>query len=123
MCERGLRGNPQGEEGDRWQAAQVRPPPDRRPVGAQRHDQAAGVSARWSLDFVPDSFGASRKFRILAVIYDCRREHLCLIADTSISGARVVRELNALVRIYGTPACIVSDSAEFLAKNVKRSGR
>jgi hypothetical protein len=39
-----------------------------------------------------------------------RRENLCLTADTSISGARVARELDALVRIYGKPACIVSDN-------------
>ena len=42
---------------------------------------AASVNARWSLDFVSDSFGASRKFRILAVIDDCTRECLCLVAD------------------------------------------
>jgi len=65
---------------------------------------------RWSLDFVADTFGASRKFRILAVIDDCCRENLCLVADTSISGARVARELDAPVRIYGKPACIVSDN-------------
>ena len=65
---------------------------------------------RWSLDFVSDTFGASRKFRMLAVNDDCCRENLCLMADTSISGARVARELDALVRIYGKPACIVSDN-------------
>ena len=70
--------------------------------------QAAHPHARWSLDFLADSFGASCKFRILAVIDDCCRENLCLIADTSISGARVARELDALVRIYAKPACIVS---------------
>ncbi len=72
--------------------------------------EAAHPNARWSLDFLADSFGASRKFRILAVIDDCCRENLCLTADTSISGARVARELDALVRIYGKPACIVSDN-------------
>ena len=65
---------------------------------------------RWSLDFVADRFGASRKFRILAVIDDCCRENLCLVADTSLSGARVARELDALVRVYGKPDCIVSDN-------------
>lgn len=49
--------------------------------------EAAHPNARWSLDFLADSFGASRKFRILAVIDDCCRENLCLTADTSISGA------------------------------------
>jgi putative transposase len=65
---------------------------------------------RWSLDFVSDIFGASRKFRMLAVNDDCCRENLCLMADTSISGARVARELDALVRVYGKPACILSDN-------------
>lgn len=74
---------------------------------------------RWSLDFVADTFGASRKFRILAVIDDCCRENLCLIADTSISGARVVRELDALVRIYGKPTCIVSNNGtEFTSRAI-----
>jgi len=56
---------------------------------------------RWSLDFLSDTFGACRKFRILAVNDDCCRENLALIADTSIPGARVARGLDALVRIYG----------------------
>jgi len=71
---------------------------------------AADVNARWSLDFVSDSFGASRKFRTLAVIDDCTRECMCLVADTSLSGARVARELSALIRVYGKPGCIASDN-------------
>ncbi len=83
--------------------------------------QAVRPNARWSLDFLSDSFGASRKFRILAVIDDCSRENLGLIADTSISGARVARELDALVRIYGKPACIVSDNGtEFTSRAILR---
>ncbi|WP_347141050.1 IS3 family transposase [Paracoccus sp. SSK6] len=74
---------------------------------------------RWSLDFLSDTFGACRRFRILAVNDDCCRENLGLIADTSISGARVARELDALVRIYGKPACIVSDNGtEFTSKAI-----
>ena len=42
--------------------------------------------------------------------YDCTRENLGLIADTSLSGARVARELTAMIRIYGKPDCIVSDN-------------
>ncbi len=67
-------------------------------------------SDQWrSIGSISDTFGASRKFRILAVNDDCARENLCLIADTSISGARVARELTALIRIYGKPDCIVSE--------------
>lgn len=75
--------------------------------------------AAGSLDFVSDSFGASRKFRILAVIDDCTRECLCLVADTSLSGARVARELSALIRVYGKPGGIVSDNGtEFTSRAI-----
>ena len=80
---------------------------------------ATRPNQRWSLDFLSDTFGACRKFRILAVNDDCCRENLALIADTSISGARVARELDALVRIYGKPACLVSDNGtEFTSKAI-----
>ena len=76
-------------------------------------------NASWSLDFVSDSFGASRKFRMLAVIDDYMRECLCLVADTSLSGARVVRELSALIRLYGKPGCIVRDNGtEFTSQAI-----
>ena len=52
-------------------------------------------SERWSLDFVSDIFGLSCKFRLLAVNHDCYRGNLCLMADTSISGAWVARDLDA----------------------------
>ncbi|MEO1308035.1 MAG: IS3 family transposase [Pseudomonadota bacterium] len=81
--------------------------------------QALRPGERWSLDFLSDTFGASRRFRILAVNDDCCRENLCLMADTSISGARVARELDALVRIYGRPASIVSDNGtEFTSRSI-----
>jgi putative transposase len=74
---------------------------------------------RWWLDLLSDTFGDCRKFRILAVNDDCCRENLCLIADTSISGARVARELDALVRVYGKPTCIASDNGtEFTSKAI-----
>ena len=76
-------------------------------------------SQRWSLDFLSDTYGACRKFRILAVNDDCCRENLALIADTSISGAKVTPALDALVRTYGKPACIVSDNGtEFTSKAI-----
>lgn len=78
---------------------------------------ASCANARWSLDFVSDSFGAGRKFRILAVIDDCTRECLCLVADTSLSGTRVARELSALIRLYGKPGCIANDNGtEFTSR-------
>jgi putative transposase len=41
------------------------------------------------------------------------------MADTSISGASAARELDALVRIYGKPTCIVSDNGtEFTSRAI-----
>lgn len=56
----------------------------------------SGPSKRWSLDFVADTFGVSRRFRILAVIDDYTRECLALAANTSLSCGRVARELDAV---------------------------
>ena len=61
----------------------------------------AAPGERWSLDFLSDVFGSGRRFRILAAIDDHTRECLALVADTSISGARVGRELDAVMRVHG----------------------
>lgn len=61
----------------------------------------AKANARWSLDFVHDQFACGRRFRILNVVDDVTRECLAAIADTSISGHRVARELTTLVERRG----------------------
>lgn len=73
-----------------------------------------GPNQRWSLDFLSDVFGAGRRFRILAVIDDFSRECLALIADTSLSGTRVARELETLIARHGKPQTIVSDNGSEL---------
>jgi putative transposase len=74
----------------------------------------AGPNERWSLDFVSDVFGAGRRFRILGVIDDFSRECLGLIADTSLPGVRVARELDAIIARTGKPQTIVSDNGSEL---------
>lgn len=69
-----------------------------------------GPNQRWSLDFVSDALDWGRRFRVLAVVDDFTREALALVVDTSISGARVARELDALLAVRGRPAMIVSDN-------------
>jgi putative transposase len=69
-----------------------------------------GPNQRWSLDFAADAFTDSRRFRILAVVDDFTRECLCLVADTSLSGARVARELDAVIARRGPPLMCVSDN-------------
>ena len=65
---------------------------------------------RWSLDFVSDALTDGRRFRVLAVVDDYSRECLALVADTSLSGHRVARELDAVVARRGRPAMVVSDN-------------
>ena len=69
-----------------------------------------GCNQRWSLDFVSDAFACGRRFRILAVVDDFTRECLALIADTSISGLRVARELDWAIAERSRPAMVVSDN-------------
>jgi putative transposase len=65
---------------------------------------------RWSIDFVSDSFTDGRRFRMLVIVDDCTRECLALVADTSLSGARVARELDAVIARRGRPKTCVSDN-------------
>ncbi len=70
----------------------------------------SGPNQRWSLDFVSDAFTDGRRFRILCVVDDFSRECLRLVGDTSLSGARVARELDAIIAKRGRPRTIVSDN-------------
>lgn len=72
---------------------------------------------RWSLDFVSDQLTDGRRFRILTVVDDCTRECLALIADTSLSGARVARELATVFDARGKPQTIVSDNGTEFTSN------
>ena len=69
-----------------------------------------GPNQRWSLDFLSDATIDGRRFRILAIVDDFTRECLVLIADTSLPGLRVARELDTLIAIRGRPLMIVSDN-------------
>jgi len=69
-----------------------------------------GPNQRWSLDFVSDAFACGRRFRILCVVDDFTRECLALVADTSLSGARVARELDGVLAARGKPLTVVSDN-------------
>jgi signal transduction histidine kinase/transposase InsO family protein/ActR/RegA family two-component response regulator len=74
-----------------------------------------GPNQRWSLDFVSDALADGRRFRILAVVDDFTRECLALVADTSLSGLRVAREMDAILDRRGRPAVCVSDNGTELA--------
>ena len=72
---------------------------------------------RWSLDFVADQLVSGRRFRILAIYDDCTRECLATVADVSLSGHRVARELDLLIAVRGKPKSIISDNGTELTSN------
>ncbi|EBA09835.1 Transposase and inactivated derivative [Sagittula stellata E-37] len=57
---------------------------------------------------VATSLPDGRRFRVLVVVDDYGRERLALVADTSLSGLRAVRELDGLIMQRGRPAMVVS---------------
>jgi transposase InsO family protein len=77
----------------------------------------ARPNARWSVDFVHDQLSNGRRFRILNVIDDVTKECLAAIADTSISGRRVARELDAIIARRGKPDLIISDQGTEFTSN------
>ena len=79
------------------------------------------ANQRWSLDFVSDAFTDGRRFRVLTVVDDHTRECLALVADTSLGGRRVVRELDAVIAMRGRPRTVVSDNGtEFTSMAILR---
>ena len=66
---------------------------------------------RWSLDFVSDAFTDGRRLRILAIVDGFTRECPAPVADTPLSGQRVAREPDALIRQrHAKPLTVVSDN-------------
>jgi len=72
---------------------------------------------RWSLDFVSDQLTDGRRFRVPTVVDDCTRECLGLVADTSLSGLRVAREMQRIIEARGKPKMIVSDNGSEFTSN------
>jgi len=78
-----------------------------------------GPNSRWSTDFVHDQLANGRRFRVLTIIDDVTKECLAAVPDTSLSGKRVAREMNALIARRGRPGAIVSDNGtEFTSSAV-----
>lgn len=71
----------------------------------------------WAMDFVSDQFESGRRFRIWAVYDVCTRQCLATVADISIGGKRVVRELDRVIASSGKPRAIVSDNGTELTSN------
>ena len=74
-------------------------------------------NGRWSLDFASDQLTDGRRFRIFTVVDECTRECLARVADASLSGTWVARELDRLMIERGKPKMVVSDNGSELTSN------
>jgi putative transposase len=73
-----------------------------RGYGRSRRSVAASATGGWG------SLISGRLIRILAVVDDFTRECLTLVVDTSLSSARIARELDTVIAVRGVPLMIVS---------------
>ena len=72
--------------------------------------KASRLNEVWSLDFMSDCLEDGRRLRVLGIMDQYGRRCLDLIADRSLTGERVARELSRMVALHGKPATIVSDN-------------
>ena len=73
----------------------------------------------WSLDFMADSLWDGKRFRILNVLDDYKREVLAIDTDTSIPALRVIRVLEQLKAVRGLPEMIRTDNGpEFISQKL-----
>jgi putative transposase len=72
--------------------------------------RATGVNQVWAMDFMSDALADGRKIRLLNILDIYSREGLCIEVDTSLSGGRVVRALEALRLTRGLPEQIMIDN-------------
>ena len=72
--------------------------------------RAERINDVWTYDFVKDQTMDGRPLKILTVEDERTRECLALVADTSLSGTRVARELDAVIAARGPPKIVVSDN-------------
>lgn len=65
---------------------------------------------RWSMDFLHDRLVDGRRFRVLTMVDDYSREAPAIVADTSLTGARVVEVLERLAEARELPGFITVDN-------------
>ncbi len=66
-------------------------------------DEPTTAHEVWSLDFVSDSFYNGRRFRTLTAVDVFSKISPFLLVDVSISGKRVIREIDRVALVTGYP--------------------
>ena len=95
--------------------------PKRRKSAAQRVQRppATFLNESWSMDFVTDSLFNGHRFRSLTIVDNFSRECLSIEVDQHIKGEDVVRVVEQIKAMRGTPNFIrVDNGPEFISKGV-----
>jgi len=83
-------------------------------------ERAAYPNHVWSYDFVVDQTSDGKTLRFLTVIDEYTRRGLWIECARHLTSVDVVRVLEQLVELHGSPAAIKSDNgSEFVAKKVQ----
>lgn len=78
------------------------------------------INESWSMDFMHDQLGNSRRYRLLNVIDDYNREALDIEVDFSLPSERVIRTLNQIIEWRGKPKSIRMDNGpEYVSHKLK----
>ena len=73
----------------------------------------------WSMDFLFDELADGRRIKTLAVVDDCSKEAVSIVADTSIPALYVTRVLDQVVAERGLPKVIRTDNGpEFAGRTM-----
>ncbi len=65
---------------------------------------------RWSMDFVQDTLGGGRVFRVLTIVDDCTRYCPAIVVDFGLGGERVIATLEQLRAEHALPKILVCDN-------------
>lgn len=75
------------------------------------------LNQTWALDFVSDTLYDGRRIRALTILDEGNREGLDIAVGLSLPSRRVVRVLEDLVAVHGSPVAVrVDNGPEFLAQ-------
>jgi len=97
--------------------------PKRRKSAAQRVQRppATGLNESWSMDFVTDSLFNGHRFRSLTIVDNFSRECLAIEVGQHIRGEDVVRVVERIKAVRGTPSYIrVDNGPEFISKELDK---
>lgn len=75
----------------------------------------------WSYDFVSDQTTDGKTLKCLTVVDEFTREGMAIRCGRSMTSGDVIRALETLFPMYGTPVCIRSDNGpELVAKHLQK---